>query len=140
MPVETLPHPDRTLAALVAMDFPQRLATLRRQRGMTGLALAEAVGIHVTQLRRYEAGKSQPTLDVLRKLARALGVSADVLLFDTDERGPDDDLRLQFEAMARLDPDERRVVKALIESVIVTHDVRRAVLTPTGSGTAMSGG
>ena len=121
----------------MAMDFPERLATLRRQRGMTGQALADAVGIHVTQLRRYEAGRSQPTLDVLRNLARSLGVSADVLLFDENERGPDDDLRLEFEAMARLDPDERKIVKALIESVVVTHDVRRVGLSPAVSGAAM---
>ena len=33
----------------------------------------------------------------------ALSVSADMLLFGQDERGPDDDLRLQFEAASRLD-------------------------------------
>ncbi len=107
------------------MEFPERLATLRRQKGMTGQALADAIGIHVTQLRRYEAGKSQPTLDVLRKLARSLGVSADTLVFDTDERGPSDDLKLQFEAAQRLDPDERNTVKELIEGMLLKHEARR---------------
>jgi len=118
-------QPAPTLAALTAMEFPQRLATLRHQKGMTGQALADAVGIHVTQLRRYEAGKSQPTLDVLRKLARSLGVSADLLLFDVDERGPSDDLRLQFEAAQRLDPDERHIVKELIEGLLLKHEAKR---------------
>jgi len=57
------------------------------------------VGIHVTQLSRYESGSSQPTLDVIRKIAVALSVSADELIFDENERGPQDDLRLQFEAV-----------------------------------------
>jgi hypothetical protein len=45
-------------------------------------------------------GASQPTLDVIRRLAVALQVSADVLIFGADERGPDGDLRLQFEAIS----------------------------------------
>jgi hypothetical protein len=37
-----------------------------------------------------------------------LGVSADLLLCGKDERGPDDDLRLQFEAVSRFDPEEKK--------------------------------
>jgi transcriptional regulator with XRE-family HTH domain len=80
------------LPKLAAMDFPQRLAALRKARDLTQQALADEVHIHVTQLRRYEAGSSQPTLDVLRKLAKALSVSGDALLFEEKERGPSEDL------------------------------------------------
>ena len=45
---------------LIAMDFPKRLASLRNERGMTQGTLAEHVGIHVSQLRRYEAGAPRP--------------------------------------------------------------------------------
>lgn len=62
---------------------------------------------------------------MLRKLAVALTVSADVLLFDEGERGPGDDLRLQFEAASRLDPDERQVVRELIEGMLLKHEARR---------------
>ena len=49
---------------------------------MTQQALAGRVGIHVVQLRRYESGSlAAPTLDVIRNLAVALSVSADLLLF-----------------------------------------------------------
>jgi transcriptional regulator with XRE-family HTH domain len=82
-------------------DFPERLAGLRKQRNLTQQDLAKRVGIHVVQLRRYESGASQPTLEVIRKLAVALSVSADMLLFGNEERGLDEELRLQFEAVAR---------------------------------------
>ncbi len=111
--------------ALVAMDFPERLAALRKEKSLTQQALADAIGIHVSQLRRYEAGHSQPTLDVLRKLAVALSVSADLLVFDRDERGPDDELRFQFEAVCRLDPHERTIVREVLDSIISRHDARR---------------
>lgn len=111
--------------AITAPDFPQRLAELRRQHSLTQAQLAERIGMHVVQLRRYEAGTSQPTLDVIRKLSTALQVSADMLLFGKDERGPDDDLRLQFEAVSRFDEEEKRVVRSLLEGMILKHEARR---------------
>ena len=107
------------------LDFPQQLAALRKHHGLTQRALAERVGIHVVQLRRYEGGTSQPTLDVIRKLATALSVSADLLLFGKDERGPDDDLRMQFEAVSRFDADEKQVIRSLLEGMILKHEARR---------------
>ena len=108
-----------------ALDFPQRLAELRRQHSLTQQQLADRIGMHVVQLRRYEAGTSQPTLDVIRKLSTALQVSADMLLFGTDERGPDGDLRLQFEAVSRFDEEEKRVVRSVLEGMILKHEARR---------------
>lgn len=106
------------------MDFPQRLAALRKERSLTQDALAERVGVHVSQIRRYEAGTSTPALDALRKLAIALSVSADTLVFDKDERGPDDDLRLQFEATARLSDEEKHVIKRVLEGLLIAHNVK----------------
>ena len=83
------------------------------------------VGIHVVQLRRYEGGSSQPSLEVIRKLAKALSVSADTLLFAADERGPSDDLRLQFEAVAAFDPEDRKVAKAVLDGLILKHQAKR---------------
>lgn len=88
--------------------FPQRLAALRKERSFTQQALAELVGLGITQMKRYEAGASQPTLEVIRKLSQALRVSADELLFGKANRGPDEDLRLQFEAVSRLNNEEKR--------------------------------
>jgi transcriptional regulator with XRE-family HTH domain len=101
-------------------DFPQH-----KQRSLTREALAERIGIQVVQLRRYEAGASQSTLDMIRKLATALSVSADLLLFGKDERGTDDDLRLQFEAVSRINADEKQVPLSLLEGMVLKHEARR---------------
>lgn len=116
---------DATVIAIEDMDFAHRLAALRKQRGLTQAVLAERIGVHPSQLRRYEAGGSQPSLDVLRKTAIALNVSADVLLFDDDERGPDEGLRLHLEAASSLDPDEQDVVRSVIEGLLLKHEARR---------------
>ena len=116
---------DFELGGLLLMGFGEKLSNIRKQRGITQQVLADAAGVHVTQLRRYEAGTSQPTVEVLRKLALALRTSADALLFDDDERGPEDDFRLQFEAIARLDDKEKDVVRELLEGMLIKHEADR---------------
>jgi transcriptional regulator with XRE-family HTH domain len=101
------------------------VAALRRERGLTQQQLADRIQSHVQQLKRYEGGSSQPTLDVIRKLAVALGVTSDQLLFGKDERGPDDELRLQFEAVSQFDAEEKQVVRSLLEGMILKHEARR---------------
>ncbi|MBK8971290.1 MAG: XRE family transcriptional regulator [Hahellaceae bacterium] len=64
--------------------------------------------------------------DVIRKLAIALGVSADLLVFDKDEREPRDELKRQFEALSQFDEEEVRVAKAVLESLILKHNAKRA--------------
>jgi transcriptional regulator with XRE-family HTH domain len=107
------------------MDFATRLAAARKERGLTQQALADRVGIHVTQIRRYEAGTSSPTLDVLAKIALSMNVTTDSLVFGEHDRDPDEDLRLSYEATRHLDPDEREMVKGLIEAVLLKHEARR---------------
>jgi len=115
------------LSGYLLMSFAKRLAAKRKERGLTQQAVADAVGIHVTQLRRYEAGSSQPTVEVLRKLAIELHTSADALLFEPDERGPHDELRLKFEAVEAMADDERKVVVSLIDAYIKKHRMERVL-------------
>lgn len=107
------------------MEFSQRLATLRKERKLTQKALSERVGVHVTQIQRYENGSIQPTLDVLRRLAIALSVSADLLVFDKDERGPDADLMLEFEALNQFDAQEKEVARKVLQGLIIQHQAER---------------
>jgi transcriptional regulator with XRE-family HTH domain len=130
-PSATLFYPEGVKKKAPPLNFPQHLAALRKERGLTQQALADMVGMHLSQIRRYEAGQSQPTLDAIRNLARALRVSADMLLFEKDERGPDEELKLQFEAVARLDPEEKKVIRSVIESIILRHEARRWSAPPT---------
>jgi transcriptional regulator with XRE-family HTH domain len=108
------------------LNFPRHLVALRKECCLTKQALAGMVGMHISQIRRYEGGQSQPTLDAIRKLAVALSVSADMLLFEKDERGPDEDLKLQLEAISRLPPEEKNVIRSVIESIILRNTMKEA--------------
>jgi len=107
------------------MNFPNRLSALRKEQNMTQQVLADKANVHVAQIRRYESGETQPALDVIRKLAIALHVSADMLVFDSSEREPSDDFRLQFEAISRFDEEDKQVIKALLEGMILKYETKR---------------
>ena len=116
-----------TVLFLLNPMFRTRLVQLRKAQNLTQQALADAVGIHVGQIRRWEAGETQPQLDALVGLARALHVSLDELVFDESERGPSDDLALQFEAISHMPEEERHIIKALLDGMIVKYQTRRIV-------------
>jgi transcriptional regulator with XRE-family HTH domain len=109
------------------MDFAHRLAAFRKERNLTQQGLADRVSVHITQINRYESGESQPTLDVIRRLAIALTVSADELIFGKDERGPDEDLRLQFEAISQFDDEDKDLARGLLEGLILKHQAKQSM-------------
>jgi len=74
-----------------------------------------------------EGGGSQPTLEVIRKLAIALSVSADVLIFDEGERGPEDSLKFQLETIARFDEEDKRVAQAVLERLILKSQAKQSL-------------
>ena len=110
---------------LATMSIAKRLANIRKQKGLTQQALADAIGLHVTQVKRYEAGASQPSLEALKKIAKTLRVTTDSLIFEEDELSPDADLALQFQAIANMPDKERQVVKQLLEGMIIKYEVER---------------
>lgn len=121
---------------VLPMSFPERLAALRKERAFTQQQMAEKIGMHVSQLKRYESGSSQPTIDVFRRIALALNVSADMLLFEEGERGPDESLKLQFEAVSHLDAHEREAVQTMIAGVLHMHDAKRWQQSANSPGAA----
>ncbi len=110
---------------LLPVNFSARLIQIRKTKGFTQQALADQSQLHITQIRRYEAGTAQPTLEGLIKLAKTLHVSIDELVFNEDERKPDDSFALQFEAISELPESEQMVVREVLDSLIIKYQSRR---------------
>lgn len=110
---------------MLIMDFGERVAKLRKQRGLTQQALAGQIGMHPMQIHRYESGTTLPTLEAIKKLTIGLSVTADELIFDQSERGPDDTLRLQFEAISRFAEEEKRMITEIIDGLILKREAKR---------------
>lgn len=106
------------------MPFAEKLAKLRKDKGLTQEDLAKKVGVGIAQMRRYEKGSSSPTLEVIKNMARTLGVSSDELIFDENEgvapaRILDRKLLEQFEMLAQMNPHDKDAIQTIIESMII---------------------
>lgn len=66
--------------AKVTQKFGAKLRKLRKARGLTQEKLAELAGMDYSYLNLIEAGKRNPTLKRIAKLARVLKISGDKLL------------------------------------------------------------
>jgi transcriptional regulator with XRE-family HTH domain len=115
---------------VLLMPFGKNLSRFRKEKGLTQEDLVKRSGVAISQIRRYEADKSSPTLDVITRLAKALGTSLDELVFDKEKgiaasRLMDRELLEQFEMISVLEEEERQAVKRILEGVIVKHQVEK---------------
>jgi transcriptional regulator with XRE-family HTH domain len=60
--------------------FQERLLLARRRAGVSQGVLAKETGMYASDISKMERGRMLPTAPRLRRLAEALGVSADYLL------------------------------------------------------------
>jgi transcriptional regulator with XRE-family HTH domain len=118
------------------MSFTVRFLQLRKQHNLTQQQMAEAVGIHITQVKRYEAGEAQPSLELLKRIALAFNVSTDWLIFEHNERQPQDGLKLKFEAVSQMDAQERATVDSLLDAMILKQQNKRFFVTDKHEQTA----
>ena len=121
------------------MPFSEKLSKLRNARGFTQEQMAQMAGVGIAQIRRYEKGKSSPTLGVIKNIAKTLGISADELLFDKGEnvassRIMDRRLLEQFELVSVLGTSDKKAVMTIIDSMIIKS--RLEEIFPSHSDTA----
>ncbi|MGZ6292966.1 MAG: helix-turn-helix domain-containing protein, partial [Syntrophales bacterium] len=64
------------------MSLGMKIKELRKEQGLSQGALGKLAGIHEKLLSKYEHERVVPTADTLRKIATALHVSADYLIFE----------------------------------------------------------
>ena len=112
------------------MSFGENLAKFRKQRGLTQEQLVKLSGVGISQIRRYEADKSTPSLDATIRLVKAIGVSIDEMVFDkttaiASNKIIDRELLEQFEMISYMDEEERNLVKKILEGVIVKNQVEK---------------
>lgn len=108
-----------------AMSIATRLVNLRKDMKITQQQMADLLGIHVNSVKKYESKQAQPSLDVLKKMAIALHVTTDSLLFEEHERRLEGDFALQLEAIMDMPEDEQMVVREVLESLIIKSQSRR---------------
>ena len=107
---------ERTLAG-----FGQRLAAIRKGRGLTQTQLGEAVGASQRVIAYYESDGAQPPGPLLVEFARVLRVSADELLGIKplkDKTTPKAArLRNRLQRIEKLPPADQRTVLKFVDAL-----------------------
>ena len=112
---------DKQLLAFITMTFSKQFLKLRKDNKLTQQEMADRCGMHITQVRRYEADQAQPSIEILKKIALAFNVTADWLIFEEGERALPNNLQLKFEAVSQMSEDDQRAIQSIIDGMILKH-------------------
>ncbi len=94
-----MPRPGPKKRTEIVRLFAERLRSTRQARGMTQAELSQLAGVSVTHLSELESASIAPGIDLVDRLARALGTTAADLL---PAAGPSDPLPVLTEQAKRL--------------------------------------
>jgi len=112
--------------------FAQRVADARRACDLTQGELAEKAGVHISHIQRIEAGTSQPTVDILKRIAETLLVSIDFLVLgqasaEAAQIFADRELLEKFVAIEKCTEEDKQAIKTLLTAMILKQRVEAAV-------------
>ena len=107
------------------MRLGENIRAYREKAGLTLRELADAVGVTHATLSRYETGKSTPRYDILKQIARAVGVDDVYYLYGDEDQDEYDrmmrerneqitleQLRIAAKHLATLEKPEGRLLDA----------------------------
>jgi len=116
------------------MTLGEKIRQLRKEKAFSQSVLEKRSGVNAKLLSKYENGRIMPTADTLRRIAEGLEISADYLIFDNvpkDGLSQLKDLELfeKFKEVERMGPENKNMIKNLIDAVIIKTKVQQ-VLRP----------
>lgn len=107
------------------VELGQRIATLRRERGLTQVQLAEAMGVAQQTLAHYEAGRLRLLAGAMPNLAGLLGVSVEDLIGKAPSTrkghgkpGPVPKLQQQMAQVSQLPRAQQKFVSQMLDTVL----------------------
>jgi transcriptional regulator with XRE-family HTH domain len=111
------------------MTIGDRIRALRKEQKLTQANLAEKVNLTYIQIGRYEQQKSKPSGDVVRRLADALGTTADFLMNGDSQtvaatKVTDRELLDLFAAVEQLDDQDQTMIKTMIDALVTKRRVQ----------------
>jgi len=110
------------------MSFGKRLKEVRASKKISQEELSSKIGIHANHLSRYERDLTQPSIEVVKKIAEALETSIDTLVFGrADNTGTmnDNELMSLFKNIESFSNEDKAIVKTLIDAFITKRKIQK---------------
>lgn len=111
-------------------NFGENLKNARAKKGISQSQLAGLMGIHPAHISRYERNQTVPSVDVLKKFADLLEVTADMLVYGGEAekargRIEDGELLAMFSKAQALGEDDRNCVKSLLKAFLFQKEMQK---------------
>ncbi len=118
------------------MTLGAKLKKLRVEKGLSQAALEALSGVNCKLLSKYENERVVPTADTLRKIAEALQISSDYLIFDNAPKDgistlKDLELFERFKEVENMSAENRTMIKNMIDALLIKSKVE-SVIKPRG--------
>lgn len=98
------------------MDVGKRIQTLRKLRNISGVKLADLIGISQAQISRYETGENEVPLSILELICSVLGITLAEFFSEEIPEIPSDIRQLLKEAK-KLTPEQRKILIEFIKTI-----------------------
>lgn len=114
------------------MNLSEKIKNLRKEKRWSQGELAKKLNVHITHISRIETGKYQPSVDLLKKIAKLFEVSTDYLLFDDaksyDLMGLENkDLFEKMKLVNSLEEKDREIITGVIDAFLTKKRVWQIV-------------
>ena len=111
------------------MKIGHKIRELRRQKDLTQDELGRKTKIHGRYISKLENNHSVPSIDIIKKIASALDITVDHLLYDKSDNLTkininDKQLLQKFEIIDKMDESKRRVVNEILDGVILKEQFK----------------
>ena len=115
---------------ITLMSFGDNLKKIRADKDISQGDLAKMIDVHATHISRYERNLTSPTIDVAKKIADALEVSTDSLIYGSDEqivnnKLNDEELLQLFNKVQQLGSEDITSVKAMLKAFVFQKDLQK---------------
>jgi len=97
-------------------DIGQRIASLRKSRGLTQRQLADRIGVAQSTIASWETGKREPNREYIVKLATFFNTTTDYILCKENELSIEDNIK-SSQINAREERDIARELERIMESL-----------------------
>jgi transcriptional regulator with XRE-family HTH domain len=109
------------------MKLGDKISTLRKQKNISQVELAEKTGISRDGISKYERGDIVPSVEYAKRIADTLGVSLDYLVSeDAKEDALDKDAVKRIKDIQKLPELEKEKVFAVVDALVRDFKTRKA--------------
>lgn len=112
------------------MELHDRLKKARLEKDLSQQELEKLTKVHYTNIGRYERGVAKPSADVLKRLAGALEISTDYLLYgNIDSKAKDslsdEKILVMFKKIEQLPTRKKQVLIEFLDGFIFKSTVQQ---------------